>query len=492
MRIALGFVLLVLASCAARPVPPPLPLSPLAAPPAIAETPPVDDPALLGLFRVRDAASLLLRLGANAKQVALDLHAGPFAVFAWEPLAGRGDMPALLSLLPVAEDGEFARSLQSRFNGVRLQKAGGDTLGSLDPELLVRGLGVVDTLRALADAPMQEDAQLYINTKAVAERYEPLVLRDLGKAQSKAMLERGFQQLHEIESTTIGVQVRDDAYLFTIVNRAAAASTATAGPSPELIRYLPPGQLRMESTAQHWRQSTAWPAMLFSGANQMLARDLNAEWARSADKLQYAFSTSITKGGVHIAGLTAVSDADTATRIDEKQLELWRSLATLSASSNACSIRLRRDVRRVEGWPVARFEASCMTGGAGSDLERTFPIPIAVESVKVGNYLVNDVNGTAGELDRIVRELLTGRPSGVPLSAGQTYPEGAFMRLDVDVGAVIEALAPQSPSSRLPPLVMTGFERAGVTQYRGRIAVPTAAAIARVVQAFMADAKPSR
>ena len=155
---------------------------------------------------------------------------------------------------------------------------------------------------------------------------------------------------------------------------------------------------------------------------------------------------------------------------------------------------------QIEVWPVWRTDLDCkQTGSAASSVSAIANkiYPLTAEYVQVGDYLVVDTNGPAGELDRIVNQLLDGKPSGPPLAAAEAFPESGYLRSDMDIAGLINGIGELIPEGAnrvqlprldpgLPPVALTAFEAGDTTQYRARIPK----SVVTAVQQVFASIKP--
>ena len=538
MRLArlASIAMLTAAACAGPRVPPPLPASKLLDAPPVPEALPAADPTLLAVARARDPLELLRKLGLDPDTLGLmlpgfkpaELHPGALTGFVWAPPAERA-FPVVLGLLPTASDSSVAQALQSRFDGLQLRPLGGDTLAAMEPAALDKGLQAPDSLRSMAQAPLQDDVQLHVAMKAVMARYRPTLDRFLavmkaaaaarGPDDTSASMKAMLEGLEALDSLTLGARVLPDAFLGSVVTRAKEqpAPVAEMPLSQDLVRYLPPGSLRMLANGRFLRRSYDWIGNMNSGAFgdpkfSAAFRDNLDEWVKNP-KLQAAVSFSLSKEKlfriVQVVSAPGNADALLETMIKGSSLLGDPAMqAGLSQRGLSCKNDLRRGARQVEGWPVDHLEVDCKLSASAAAphtppavakmLARLYPM--VIEAARVGDFLVVEVNGGGGaDLDRMVRELLSGKPSGQPLAAAATFPERSFLLGDLDL-AMLSAgvdglMAEAGTKTRLPPLdpalpkvTTTAFEAGGVTQYRVLVPKAVVGAISAASAALKAGA----
>jgi hypothetical protein len=527
------------------PAPPP-PLraaAPLAAP-IIPDALPATDPSLLAVLRVRDPVEVAKILGFDVEKIlpgftAGDLRPGAVAAFAWSPPPSGGDKPAVLGLLRTAPDSSLAQRLRTTFPRVHFEPFGTDTAFSPDAATLSRRQPNAAELRALAQTSVQDDVSLQINVTPLLARYGSAFRQFLDKmqaqvdAQSKdgtpidstGTLRTFLDGLQNVDTVTIGARILADSFAVSLVTRDKTLPTRDVAPSgrlagsgelsPDLVRFLPAGFLRMQATGRLAQKGIGLTqgvlgSLMKTNPELFTALSQNmAEQAKLADDMQAAVVVSLPKERLfHFVQVLVSSKAEIFRDLSIKGAAMLAdpsTQASMKKTGISCSGKVQRGLRTIEGWPMDHVEIDCKPLASTSPavtslLEKLYPA--STDLLLMGNYLVTEFNGSGVEMSRIASEIMAGKPSGRALVAMEAFRERGIYYGDLDVAQLvngIDALIPDAPGRlrlphldpALPPIVTTMYESGAVTEYRGRISKSVIAAIGKVFAQFAPTPPPA-
>jgi hypothetical protein len=501
----------LLAGCAAprasAPEASPAPVSAAGLPAPVILEPKLADPSLLAVLRVQDPILVLQRLGFGPDALnkkfpgfdARDLHPGTLAVFAFRPLPGHGEAPSLMGLVPAATE----TSLVTRANAqaVHIEPLGRDSVWLPNTELLSERMRQASAFREQAQAPMPDDVAVDLDVASLLVRYREPLLSSLKRTahESKefgpALMQFWEQWLKDVEAVStarLSARFLAENYDLSLVWRRKAQPAAVSedpGVSPGLMQFLPEGQFRVQETGRFGSQSVDLVQSMMSGLagndanlSEMFNQDL-AEQARLTSDGQMAFSGSFSATrGMHFVTLVATRNAEalvehatrTATRLSDPVLR-----DRFRRKGVNCSSAVQTGAESIAGFSVNHVEIDCTFDGRSSDLATKLVrriYPMGLDIVRVGNYVVTDVNGTREGLRRIVLQLADGRPSGKVLAAVGAFPQKAGLFADFDIAGLLKELA-WSETAQLdtampgpvPPVLFAAVEQGALTQYRVRL-----------------------
>ncbi|HEX4383499.1 MAG TPA: hypothetical protein VH083_11130 [Myxococcales bacterium] len=417
----------------------------------------------------------------------------------------------------------LAKFASMAFTKLQLTKFAESTAASLDPGIVAREQPRAAALVALQKVPLESDVALQIQIAPLLQSYWATFKQGFESTRQKSgptTLELDFPKLANSVQEWLGKQqdleitlrYEPDAFLTTLVARekSPAPVPASAGVSPDLARYLPPMQIRMLSTARSVQQTTGFTAALFdfllkTNPEKVAALKANLDaQLKIATDMQQAAGFSVSAERVFQTVIVATSaNAEAYRELVMQNTLLLRDPGPQANKTMSCTSQLQRAVRMVEGWPIDHLTTDCKrTASAGAALSKVMArlYPMTFDSVRVGSYVVLMQNGSVDEVERIAREILSGKPSGPPLAATAAFPESSLSWADFNLAAMLKSagdLLPDSPGQpmravdpALPPMLYASSESDSATEYRIRMPKAVIAAAREIFERMTAAARP--
>jgi hypothetical protein len=490
--------------------------------PAIPLPPPLDDKSQLGYLRAHQVVRLADRVGAGplvhmGAARGIDLRAldpeRPLVVLVGDPAGGGWEKVPLAALLPIAPGGQMAQMITAVAGPDSVSQLAGNVAVALNRPPIDAAHGG-PLLETLSRAPLATDVEIYVHVAALMARYGDQLrkgiagMKDEMRKQSSAREQKidasiadGYfdwieQTIDKLRSVTFAVGASESAIDF-----GAIAEDKTAAPRPlsstaqsmaDLARFVPPGDLRIEARVKdmgRWMDSVfkIYDTVLKDDPQTLAElKDALRRWSRGTS--QIAISISPDAERMFTASYVTLAD-NAAERLEavRKLAELWNrpGFAKVGEQTGlAVTTKIQRAARMIEGWPVDHLAFELKPTGtnkAMNDIARFLSRPMEIDYMRVGSYLVYQVNGTPDSFDRMVRDLLAGKGQHPSLLARTDHPAGGFLYADLDVPHLmssIEALMPQKErrdwphlDETIPHVTFFGFDAASVSWFRS--AVPT-------------------
>ena len=497
--------------CGCLPMPRPVPLTAVKSP-QIAVPPAPADGSMFGYLKFRDLSKLATGLGAD-KLAAVrglkldDLRLGQAtAAFLWDPGLGFQRIP-LVALIPAPLTSSLMSAVSALIGKDHLKEIGsGYSLLTLTPDGAQEAHDP-QALLSLTERPMDADVQMYIQMRAVMDRYGTMMETMLaampleGKSSTdsqKAMatMVRGLMRsavewVKGLDLFSIGFSElpTEKEMTFLTKERGVQASTAVRQ-TGNLIKFLPAADIRVQT--DNWNTSALFnlmtqkiygplmPAPLFKRFDALFG-----EFAKDSGASHAAASLSFTGGKFQMLNVTLWPNA-------AKQMETTRQLNDLMSDpaftevfrqlGMAMTYKAQRNARKHAGISVDRYEFhSQPTNGTNAqqmELERTFG-SYSVEWMRVGPYLVTAMNQTPTALDALADALISGQGNGASLKSSASFPGGGFFYCDIDMKRLVDDLRSIFPNELkfkqltlpdgIPPITVSGYESGDLHSYRLRV-----------------------
>lgn len=518
--LALGLVLCCAACIKSPPVMHPQPV----AAPAVPIGPLPADSTRLSYLRAHQLVRLADRLGAGAlvstaAARGLDPRAldpeRPLVVVFGDPPEGAIEKTAISALLPIPPGGSLAQTLSAMLGGQRVSRHGEGVAIALNQEPVDAAHGGA-LLDQLAAAPLPADIQVQFNMAAVMARTGDQLHRTLVEVQNEyeKKARAGGQtgtagllgayinwlegSLQRLQSVTFNLGAGEASLDLSMVMADKPAAGATAPPAQVqaiagLAEFVPAGDIRLETASNGETAATRMSLQLYQeilrSEPQTLERFKQATAVMSRGRTQYA--ASLRFGGEHLVSGTAILLADEA----EQKFDALRRLLDLSGSPAlkrfyegaglSVHTTVARAARSVAGWPVDHVTVQIKPGAAAAardlgEVGRLLARPIELDVMRIGSYLVYQVNGTPESYARVVSDLLTGHGPHGSLAARAQHPAGGTLYADVDVPRLLASLGDLVPRERrgewpklepsIPQITAFGYQGGPIGYYR--MAVP--------------------
>lgn len=489
---------------------------PMPAPPPPSEAP------LFAYLKVRDLTRTLGLFGgpavlaplAEAQGVQLDeIGAGkPLSLFLWDP--DRVDTPfalPLVGLFPVPAQGTLARRLTSMNESLQAEAWGDMTSIGMNGKALDKARSQKDTLLGLSSAQTPFDALLYLHIEAVLQKYAPVLRQGIramqpllalsaarqpgtpSPASTMAMFEGLVSSLEALRAAAVGVRPYEGGVELSALVQEKQAKAAEKGPiaAPNLVQFLPAGDIKLVWNTRDIQRLADFYMRLYGPMLdeqpelRTLVQGLVDEWMKIGRKMETAVSFSI--GGDKAFrgyGLMRVDSPAAILGLGRKMVGMLQQGPMHDAYQRlGVDLQLagKQGVRKVQGWPVDRYEYTTkLTGAAANSPAKGIWDKIggmSYEVAQIGPYLVYALNAP---VDEVVKALFKGPVAGsTGLQALSAYPGGGSFYADIHIPSLLKGFAslmPPEAAGRIPTLPpeagalqLFGYDAGEVGYYKARI-----------------------
>jgi hypothetical protein len=498
-----------------QPVPVPMPAAP----------PPADAP-LFGYLKLRDLSRAISLFGgeatlgpmAQAQGVNLGeiISGKPLSLFIWDP--DRVDTPfalPLLGLFPVPAAGTIASRLTSMNSSLTAEPWGELTAIGMNPRALDQARGQKEALLGIAGADTPFDALLYLHVDAMMSKYAPVLRQGIramlpmlalsavrqpgapSAASTVAMLEGVVSSLESVRAVAVGARPYDGGVELSALVQDKAARPGEKGPiaAPNLLQFLPPGDVNLVWNSRDLQRIVDFYMRLYGPMLdeqpqlRTIITGLVDEWMKIGRKSEMAITMSL--GGERAFRLQGILRVDNPAAL----VALGRKTATMFATGPLhdaykrlgvdMQISSKQGVRKVQGWPVDRYEYKLVMPDARQGQPTAMNRQIfeklggaSYEMAQVGPYILYAMNAP---LDPVVASLFKGpgKASISPSTALAAFPPGGTLYADVNVSSLLKGLAslmPPEAAARMPSLPpevgalsFFGYDGGEVSYYKTRI-----------------------
>jgi hypothetical protein len=515
------------------PTPVPTPVPPVAMPPAVE----AEDANLLAYARLREPAKSLERAAAWASRVdpsmtsdtlrqqlqimgvdPAQLRPGAnLAVFLYKSSDPAVSRPGWAALVPTTAESPLGQSAAKVFNAQAQGKVGNDVLLASNQATLQAAQAAGAKLKAISEASMQTDVQIYLNVAGLMTQYGPMLRNGVtmlqgmaagAAAQSKdpkAMVQAQqmqrilgaestafFDALDQIQSLTINLDLAPQAFELALVARAKPGTAVSAAfnkppiSAPDLARFVT-GDHTMEMQISVSDMKGLSDLYLKYGLMVLPAdkpepiqqlKDMLSKMV-AVGPMDYAFALDFQPGQPMVyEGLARVAKPEQMIQIMRENV-VAAKLNLMGELSGGVKYEVvaKEKARTVQGQPVDQyvmkinFPPNLPSQQAEMIKKMWGEGPITVEAMPLGSLVLFSMGRPIDELARRVASGAT----GATMPAQKAFEPGGCFYMDMNMIKylqwIMSIMAPQAApmpaiGASVPPLSLAGYHQNGAGYYR--------------------------
>lgn len=420
----------------------------------------------------------------------------PMLAVLWDPQgANLREVPAV-ALLPIPTDGDLAgyiKNLSPAFRATAMEKSQRLTALTIGDAAQERVKQDGEALTKLLNARQPFDVTLHVNAAAILAKYGPVLhagIQAMGPslamaaAQNRspaapspkttlAMLDQMVTGLEDLKAFTLGANLTETELSLSALTVSKSGEPGKGGPisAPDLSRFVPPGELKLQWSTRELKKSIDWYLRLYGGflaekpELKKQVDELVADWLKAGQSMDTAASMSFGSGkSLVFQGIMRLDDSAAAMAALRRSMRLFSAgpVHDLYKSMGVeLTIKSQLGVRKIRGNAVDRYEYSIQVGNdqvpADPAVKAMFDklSGLSYEVMQTGPYLLYAI-GTP--LEPLADALFDGE-GPYPMAARKFFPAGGSLYLELDLAAVLrwmQTLVPAAQAQRLPTLPAQG------------------------------------